>query len=560
MSTSYPQAGTISPPTRRNWLGLVILGLALAIVIIDTTIVNVTIPSIQKEFGASIRDLEWISASYALVYAAFIITWGRLADSLGRRLVFVLGLVVFVLGSLLVGVAGNIPWILVGRVAQGFGAAMTSPATLSILAATFTGKARGIAFGVWGATAGAAGALGPILGGWLTTNFDWRWAFLVNLPIGVIAIIGSFILLDESKGGEAGKGLRLDMVGIVLAALGLAALVFGLIEGQTYGWWTPKDQFTLGSFAWPEGALAITPVMFALSVVFLGAFVAWDLWLARRGRSPLFDFGLLRYRGFRFGLLTVLIVALGEFGVIFVFSIYYQSVRGLTAFDTGVALIPLAITSFIAAPTAGALSARFGPKVIVTTGMAIEAISIFLLGMVTNVDTPLWQFAPVFALYGVGVGLAIAQLTNVTLSDIPVQYSGVGSGANNTVRQVGAAIGIAVLGAILTGQITSTGKEMLAANTTIPAPIKIGIAQALDKGLAGEAYQTPTGPGGTGGDQQLGAAIKGIFDVAISKGVKDASTVASIFVLLGAISSLLIPNPRKEEKEVTQPSQVPANT
>lgn len=560
MSTSYSQAGTASPPTRRNWLGLVILGLALAIVIIDTTIVNVTIPSIQKEFGASIRDLEWISASYALVYAAFIITWGRLADGLGRRLVFVLGLIVFVLGSLLVGIAGSIPWILVGRVAQGFGAAMTSPATLSLLAATFTGKARGIAFGVWGATAGAAGALGPILGGWLTTNFDWRWAFLVNLPIGVIAIIGSFILLDESKGGEAGKGLSLDVVGIVLAALGLAALVFGLIEGQTYGWWTPKDQFTLGSFAWPEGGLAITPVMFGLSVVFLGAFVAWDLWLARRGRSPLFDFGLLRYRGFRFGLLTVLIVALGEFGVIFVFSIYYQSMRGLTAFDTGVALIPLAITSFIAAPTAGALSARFGPKVIVTTGMAIEAISIFLLGMITNVDTPLWLFAPVFALYGVGVGLAIAQLTNVTLSDIPVQFSGVGSGANNTVRQVGAAIGIAVLGAVLTGQITTTGKEMLAANTTIPAPIKIGIAQALDKGLAGEAYQIPAGPGGTGGDQQLGAAIKGIFDEAISEGVKNAATVASIFVLLGAISSLFIPNPRKEEKEVAQTSQVAVNT
>lgn len=495
MAQNYAQQET-KTPTRRNWLALVTLGLALAITIIDATIVNVTIPSIRDEFGASLRDLEWISAIYALVYAAFIITWGRLSDVLGRRLIFLIGNVVFVLGSLIVGVAG---------------------------------------------------ALGPILGGYLTTNIDWRWAFLVNIPIGVLVILGTFLFVDESKGREAGKGIELDIPGIALAAIGLAALVFGLIEGPTYGWWTTKAQFVLGGFSWPDGGIAITPVMFALSVVFLAAFVFWEASVARRGRTPLFDFGLLKYRGFRFGLLTVLIVALGEFGILFILSIYYQSVRGLSAFDTGIAFLPLAIGSFIAAPSAGILSARFGAKWIVTSGMLIEAISIFLLGRIVGVDTPLLWFTPVLGLYGIGVGLAIAQLTNVTLSDIPMQYAGVGSGANNTVRQVGAAVGIAVLGAILTAQIAATGKEQLAADTTIPSFIKAPIEQALDSGLTGESFQTPTGPGGQT-DPAIAGAIQTVFGEAISSGVRSAATVASIFVLLGAVSSFLIPNPKKREE------------
>ncbi|MEO5951731.1 MAG: MFS transporter, partial [Chloroflexia bacterium] len=354
--------------------------------------------------------------------------------------------------------------------------------------------------------------------------------------------------VDESKGRDANKGIELDPLGIVLAALGLSALVFGLIEGPTYGWWTTKAQFTIFGFNWPNAGLAITPVMFALSLVFIVAFVLWEISVARKGKTPLFDFGLLRFKGFRFGLLTVLIVALGEFGILFILSIYYQSVRGLSAFDTGVSFLPLAIGSFIAAPSAGILSARFGAKWIVTIGMLIEAISIFLLGRIVGVDTGLWWFTPVLGLYGIGVGLAIAQLTNVTLSDIPLQYAGVGSGANNTVRQVGAAVGIAVLGALLTAQIASTGKERLAADTVIPSFIKAPIEQSLDSGLSGESFQTPTGPNGQT-DPALSQAIKGVFDVAISEGVRSAATVASIFVLLGAVSSFLIPNTRKREEE-----------
>ena len=350
------------------------------------------------------------------------------------------------------------------------------------------------------------------------------------------------------------------MVGIVLAALGLGALVFGLIEGQTL--WVVDTQRPVypGQLCMAGGRAGYYACYVCPQCGLSGSVCGMGFVAGTAG-----SLAIVRLRPLALQRLPVRPAYSADrrhsaSSVIFVFSIYYQSVRGLTAFDTGVALIPLAITSFIAAPTAGALVGTFRAEGHRNNRDGNRGYIIFLLGMVTNVDTPLWQFAPVFALYGVGVGLAIAQLTNVTLSDIPVQFSGVGSGANNTVRQVGAAIGIAVLGAVLTGQITSTGKEMLAANTTIPAPIKIGITQALDKGLAGEAYQIPGGPGGAGGDQQLGAAIKGIFDTAISEGVKNAATIASIFVLLGAVSSVFIPNPRKEEKEVTQTSQVAVKT
>lgn len=523
-------------PTRAQWLTLLVLCMALLIVIIDVTIVNVTIPAIRQEFGASLADIEWISAIYALVFAAFIITWGRIGDEIGRRRIFIAGVVVFVAGSVLVGVSPNLPIMLAGRLIQGFGAAMTSPSTLSILSTTFTGRMRGVAFGLWGATAGAAGAVGPLLGGFLTTYVTWRWAFLVNVPVGALAIGGALLLIQESR--DASRKHSYDVVGVILAALGFALLVFGLIEGQNYGWLTPKGQFALGSFVWSSTTLAITPVALALAVLFLAAFVVYELYVLRRGGEPLFDFTLLNFRGFRYGLMTVLIVALGEFGIFFIFSIYLQTVRALNAFQTGLFFLPFSIVTFIAAPIAGALSSRFGPKWVVTSGMLLEAFSIWLFSRILAVDTPYLYFVPIFMIYGVGVGLAIAQLTNVTLSDIPPQQAGAGSGANNTVRQVGAAIGIAILGAVLASQIAATGKAELDANASVPSFIKAPIVKALDSGLSGETFSTENAQA----NSPMGQAIAQVFYDAITEGVRSAATVAALFVLLGALSSLLIPN------------------
>jgi EmrB/QacA subfamily drug resistance transporter len=533
---NWEAAETEKLPGRKEWITLLILAASLMIVVIDVTIINVTLPSIQAEFNATLQDLEWITAIYALVFAAFMITWGRIGDDIGRRKILIAGVAIFVLGSAITGFSTGIPMMLIGRAIQGFGAAMASPSTLSILTTTFRGSMRGIAFGIWGATAAAAGALGPLVGGFLTTYATWRWAFLINLPIGIIVVVGALAIINETT--DTSHVHRRDNIGVILSAAGLALLVFGLIEGQNYGWIHPKQAFRVGNFEWPSNNVAITSVAIFLAVVFLITFVLYELNLKKRGGEPLFDFTLLKHLGFRYGLLTVAIVALGEFGILFIFSIYLQTVRGLNAFQTGLLFLPFAVANFIAAPIAGTLSSRFGPKWVVTAGMLIEASAIFTLTRILSTDTSFLAFIPAFLLYGTGVGFAIAQVTNVTLSDVPPQKVGAASGANNTVRQVGAAIGIAILGAVLAYQIASTAKNEIQANPAVPESIKTQLTQAFDNGLSANTEQYSSSQT----DSPIGQAIKGIFDDAVTQGTRSAGTVAAVFVLLGALSSLLIPN------------------
>ena len=535
-----PAAAPSQAVGRRQWLILFTLALGLAIVIIDGTIVNVAIPSIRKEFGATLQDLEWVNSVYSLIFAALIVTFGRVGDLIGRKRIFIAGVGVFVLGSVMAGLSSGISTLIAARALQGLGAAMTSPSTLSIISSTFTGRMRGVAFGVWGGVAGAAAALGPLLGGWLTTNASWRWAFLINVPIGLVAVLGAFRFIIESR--ESRRKLSFDIPGIILVGLGVGAIVFGLIEGQTHGWWAPKDTFTLGAFSWPSTTLSVTPVSFAIGFVAMVLFVFWENRLKTRGGDPLFDFTLLRLRGFRFGLITVAIVALGEFGVVFVLSLYLQGVIGLSAFSTGVTFLPFALTTLIVAPTAGLLSARFGPKWVVTAGMVLEASAIFMISLLLAVDSSRLILALILVVYGAGVGLAIAQLTNVVLSEIPPQQMGVASGANNTVRQVGAALGIAILGAVLTAQITAAASTELNASQLIPPPVKVQIAKAIEGGAISESQFTSPSAQPGAANTAMGKEITRIFNDAFVNGARAAARVASLFVLLGAISSLFIPN------------------
>ena len=540
--------------TRRQWLTLLVLSLGLAIVIIDGTIVNVAIPSIQKEFNASFKQLEWVNSVYSLIFAAFIITWGRVGDQVGRKRIFIAGVTVFVLGSVLAGGARTIEMLIAARAIQGFGAAMTSPSTLSIVSGTFVGRARGIAFGIWGAVAGAAAALGPLIGGWLTTNATWRWAFYINLPIGLVAIIGALMVIKESRERSTGK-LTFDIPGIILVGFGIGAIVFGLIEGTSYGWWKIKQTFTIGGWTWPLKEISPTPVAFAVGVILLAIFVWWELRLQRRGAEPLFDFTLTRFRSFRFGLITVAIVALGEFGLVFVLSLFLQTVLGLSAFQTGLVLLPFALTTLIVAPTAGILSGRFGPKWVVTSGMLIEAIAIFALSRVISLTAPVAALIPILIVYGIGVGLAIAQLTNVVLSDVPFDRLGAGSGANNTIRQLGAAMGIAIIGAVLTTTLASSATAQLDQSKAVPSFVKTSIVKALEEsGGAGEGATMQGAPSGfenTAAGKEVATIIKQSF----VDGARQAGLVASIFVLLGAVSSLFIPNTSQRRTRTAIPAE-----
>jgi EmrB/QacA subfamily drug resistance transporter len=537
--TAQAESGRIQP---KQLLILLVLSLSLAIIVIDATIVIVALPQIQKDFSISLKDLEWITSLYALIFGSFLLSWGKLSDEFGRKLIFMAGISTFIVGSIIDGFSLNLSQMLVGRVIQGFGAAMASPSTLSILTTTFTGKSRNVAFGIWGATAGAAAVLGPVLGGYFTTYISWRWAFFINIPIGIAALVGAALVIRETRFKD--PKYTTDYPGLVLITIGLASVLFGLIEAQTYGWLVPNQEFSAGGFSWSTSNPLSLPLVSIISgIVLLGAFTFYEIRRARKGRVPLFDFSLLRYKGFRYGLFTVTIVAMGEFGAVFIISIFLQTVKGLHAIDAGLTFLPMAISVFIFAPIAGILATRFGPKWIITTGMVLEAVALFSMSQIISISNPVYYLYPVLVVYGAGVGLAISQVTSTVLMSIPWQKAGVGSGANNTVRQIGSAFGIAVIGAILVAQISAVGQAELAASTVNFGQIGIAsLKAAFNSGLSGGIDPSLIASFGTNWPAAMGI----IFD-ALTQGTRWAAFTAGIFVSLGALSSLLIPDPRPKQ-------------
>src|SRR5712692_3001477 len=545
-------AGGSTKIERKQLLILFVLSLSLAIIVIDATIVIVAQYQIQKDFGINLKDLEWITSLYALVFGSFLLTWGKLSDEFGRKRIFVAGISLFIIGSIVDGFSQGLSQILVGRIMQGFGAAMASPSTLSILTTTFTGKARNVAFGIWGATAGAAAVLGPVLGGYFTSdpNLTWRWAFFINIPIGITALVGAAFAIKETRFKD--PKYTTDYPGLVFITLGLASLLFGFIEAQTYGWIVPASDFGVAGLSWSvSNPVSLPLVSIITGLVLLTVFAFYEVRRLRSGKVPLFDFSLLKYKGFRYGLFTVTIVAMGEFGAVFIISIFLQTVKGLSAFNAGLTFLPMAISVFIFAPVAGILATRFGPKWIVTTGMTLEAIALFSLSQIISVANPVYYLYPILVIYGAGVGLAISQLTSTVLQSIPWQKAGVGSGANNTVRQIGSAFGIAVIGAVLVAQISAVGQTDIAANSAIQGPLKTMLIGALNSGLSGGIDQSFIASFGVNGP----AVLNIIYD-AITQGTRWAAFTAGIFVSLGALSSLLIPDPRPRQQRKEAPKIV----
>src|SRR3989442_2004818 len=420
---------------------------------------------------------------------------------------------------------------------------MAPPSHLSILTTTFTGKARGVACGIWGATAGAAAVLGPVLGGYCTSDptFTWRWAFFINIPIGIVALVGAAFAIKETRFKD--PKYTTDSIGLILITLGLSSLLFGFIEAQTYGWIVPATDFGVGSFSWSvSNPVSLPLVSIITGLVLLSLFTSYEIRRLRSAKIPLFDFSLLKFKGFRYGLFTVTIVAMGEFGAVFIISIFLQTVKGLSAFNAGLTFLPMAISVFIFAPVAGVLATRFGPKWIVTTGMTLEAIALFSLSQIISVDNPVYYLYPILVVYGAGVGLAISQLTSTVLLSIPWQKAGVGSGANNTVRQIGSAFGIAVIGAVLVAQISAVGQADLAASAINFGPLRSALATALNSGLSGGIDPSFIASFG----RNAPAVLSILYD-AITQGTRWAAFTAGIFVSLGAFSSLLIPNPRSAQ-------------
>jgi EmrB/QacA subfamily drug resistance transporter len=413
----------------RKWWTLAAVAFGLFMIMLDNTVVNVALPAIAADLGVGLSELEWIVTGYALTFASLMLTGGKLADMLGRRLVFIVGLAIFTVSSLACGLAGSGDVLIAARVVQGAGAALMNPATLSIIAATFPPRQRGMAIGIWAGVSAMALAVGPLVGGLLTEHISWSWIFFVNVPIGVLAIVASMLLIPESKDESADQ--RLDLPGLLTSGIGLFALTYGLIEANTYGWTSPR---IIGAFV--------------VAAVMLVTFVQ----LERHQRIPMLDLSLFRSGTFAGANLAVLLVALAMFGVFFFVSLYMQGVLGYSAVKAGAAFLPMTILIMLVAPIAGKSSDRFGSRWLMTSGMILIAVQLLYFSRL-GVEESYWRILPAMILGGFGMSLVMTPSAAAAMRALPVDKVGVGSAVLNAFRQVGGAMGIALIGAIMAHQL-----------------------------------------------------------------------------------------------------------
>ena len=408
---------------RRRWFLLGIMCLSLVMVVMSVAGLNVAIPNLQTDLGATASELQWIIDAYALVFAALLLPAGALGDRFGRKRALLLGLVIFACGSVVGGLGTAAPQIIVGRVINGIGAAFIMPATLSLITTIFPPEERSKAIAMWAGFAGAGGALGPIVSGGLLERFWWGSAFLVNVPIVIGVVIAVAVFSPTSKDPES---TPLDPVGALLSLVGLASLVFGIIEGPERGWSSPS-----------------VVIAFAVAAVALGGFVVWE----RRSSHPMLPLTFFRDRRMSVGSGVVTVAFFVMFGLFFLFSFYLQFVRNYSPLSAGLATLPLAVALVAVAPRSAALAARLGSGPVMATGFLFVAAGFGVLSFISR-TTAYPVLVVALVLLGVGMSLTAAPATGSIMSSVPHAKAGVGSAVNDTTREVGGALGIAVLGSV----------------------------------------------------------------------------------------------------------------
>lgn len=520
-----------------RWFGLGAISLSVALIIMDSTIVAVAVPAIINDLGLSTTEVQWIQEIYTLVFAALLLVWGRVADRVGRRRILVLGILLFLVSSALCALAPSGMWLIAARAVQGIGGSMILPTTLSLLNANFRGKERTIAFAVWGSTIGGMAAVGPIVGGWLTSSYSWNWAFLINVPLGLIAAGGVLYFVAESR--ETATGKLDDYLGALLSVVGFGSLAFGLIEGRHYGWWSANTDAPFSLFG-----LSPVPATFVVSILALGGFIALERSRSQAKRSVLLDLSLFNISSFSRGNLTALTVSLGEFGLILSLPLWFQNVLGLSALQAGVALVPLAVGSFVASGAISALSKSLPAVRMVQLGVGLEIVSVATLALLIRPDSSTWMTSGILFVYGIGVGFATAQLTQVVLADVPVQQSGQAASTQSTARQVGSALGIAILGtALFTTLKNSTDSQV--AGLVAQFPQLQGAVDSVTRSSGGTISALAQNP--------QTAAIADAARNALTQGVSVAAWIAAGVLVLGLLTSLRLKPamPHEEESRVS---------
>jgi EmrB/QacA subfamily drug resistance transporter len=487
---------------RRRWWTLAVLSISLLVISLDNTILNVALPSIARDLDASASALQWVVDAYMLVFAGLLLTAGSLGDRFGRRRALTAGLLVFATGSVLAALAPSTGTLIASRALMGIGGALIMPSTLSILTAVFPAEERARAIGAWAAVAGLGIALGPIAGGWLVEHADWHWVFLVNIPIVVVALGLGRVLVPESRDP---KPDRADLPGAALSTLGLTALLWGIIEAPDRGWTSP----------------AILAA-FAAAAVVLALFAAWEL----RTDAPMLDVRLFANRRFSAASGAITLAFFSLFGVLFFTTQYLQNVHGFSALQAGVWSLPVAAGIAIGGPLSARLTARVGAKLTVSGGLLVVATGLVLYST-ADAASGFALVGAAEAIMGAGIGLAMTPATDSIMGTLPPERASVGSAMNDTVRQVGGALGVAILGSVLSSHYRdgmTTAAHGLPANAAGAARDSIAGASAVAERVGGSA----------------GQALHHAANMAFVDGMQIAMLVAAAVTVVGAAVALVL--------------------
>ena len=409
----------------KRWIGLVFIGISLIVISLDNTVLNVALPSIARSLGASASDLQWILDGYVLVFASLLLTAGSLGDRIGRKKALQGGLVLFGIGSLAAALSTSTTMLIASRAFLGIAGATIMPATLSLITATFPPRERAQAIAIWAAIFGLGVGIGPLIGGWLVEHYSWSSVFFINLPVIVVALIGGAIYLVDSRDERAPKT---DLPGVILSIIGLFALIYGIIEAGNVGWTH-------------ENVL----IAFGIAAVMLTAFALWE----RYTPNAMLPIRFFRNMSFTGANLALVLISFGLFGASFFLTQYLQTIHGFTSSEAGVRVLPSAIALTIMGVLSARIAARIGTKLSMAIGIGIAGLALYFMGNIFQADTPLITIVLGQGLLGFGLGLAISPATNSVMGSLPVSKAGIGSAMNDTTRQLGGALGVAVLGTIM---------------------------------------------------------------------------------------------------------------
>ncbi|MDB4978216.1 MAG: hypothetical protein JWM56_402 [Candidatus Peribacteria bacterium] len=544
-TTEAPQQSAFA-----KWAGLFILSMALAIIIIDTTLLNVSLRVLIVDLHTDLQHLQWVISAYALMLAAFTITGGRLGDIFGKKKMFLTGAVIFAAGSFIASISTNFWQMLAGEaIIEGLGAALMMPATSSLLVTNFQGRERAIAFGVWGGIAAASSAVGPILGGFLTSHYSWRWGFRINVVVAAFVLIFSFLLHDS---GNKGPRPSLDYLGVVLAGLGLTSIIYGIIESSTYGWWLAKQPFEMFGRTIVSGPISIVPLAIIFGFVVLAFFLSYEQYREESGKTPLVSLSIFKNHQFASGIFTSSVFSLGMAGIIFTLPVFLQTVHGLDAFSTGLTLLPMSLCMLVVAPLSGFFTKYVTPKRLIQTGLMVSVLAILIIRQSLNTTGISFLMQAGLALYGVGMGFIMAQITNITLSAVDIRMAGEASGLNNTLRQVGQSLGSAIVGSIIVGTFATAISTGVQTSSVIPIPAKTAVQAQMSKEAASLDFS------GTA----AGSIVSPVMKNELSAIVKASMTAAdrrsllytAFFVFMGFLASFSLPGKRRQSAAAPVPA------